>query len=133
LLETTVNPFATHPAWKAMAALSPAERYRRIAGDADLRRTLWRTRAADGSLVACFNFPLRIVGGENGKPFAVEQESEDWHFSRKLHELGARTLLTRRVRLYHGSKDCRNDRPWGRYENGDEDTASRWRTPAGKT
>ncbi len=37
-LETTVNPFVSHPAWKEMAGLNPQERYRRIAGDADLRR-----------------------------------------------------------------------------------------------
>ncbi|MCA8930149.1 MAG: amidohydrolase family protein [Alphaproteobacteria bacterium] len=43
-LETTVNPFASHPAWKAMAALAPRERYARLAADADLRRALWRDR-----------------------------------------------------------------------------------------
>ena len=47
-LETTVHPFAGHPAWQAMANLSPAERYARLANDADLRRVLWQERGEDG-------------------------------------------------------------------------------------
>ncbi len=40
-LETTVNPFVSHPAWKEMADLDPRERYRRIASNTNLRRSLW--------------------------------------------------------------------------------------------
>lgn len=47
-LETTVNPFVSHPAWKKMADLDPRERYRRIAGDADLRRALWHDLPDNG-------------------------------------------------------------------------------------
>jgi len=47
-LETTVHPFAGHPAWKAMETLSPEERYRRLCADADLRRVLWQDRGDDG-------------------------------------------------------------------------------------
>lgn len=47
-LETTVHPFAGHPAWQAMASLSPVERYARLANDADLRRVLWQDRGQDG-------------------------------------------------------------------------------------
>jgi N-acyl-D-aspartate/D-glutamate deacylase len=47
-LETTVMPFATHPAWKAMAGLTPRERYLRLAGDAALRRTLVDALPDDG-------------------------------------------------------------------------------------
>ena len=39
-LETTAHPFAAHPAWLEMRSLSPQERYRRLVGDADLRRRL---------------------------------------------------------------------------------------------
>jgi N-acyl-D-aspartate/D-glutamate deacylase len=39
-LETTVHPFAAHPVWRELRALSPAERYARLASDADLRRRL---------------------------------------------------------------------------------------------
>jgi len=46
-LEATVHPFVTHPLWMAMATLSPAERVRRIGGDAALRRRLWAERPDD--------------------------------------------------------------------------------------
>ena len=39
-LETTVHPFATHPVWRELRPLSPAERHARLAGDAELRRRL---------------------------------------------------------------------------------------------
>ena len=39
-LETTAHPFAAHPAWLEMRALTPAERHARLAGDAALRRRL---------------------------------------------------------------------------------------------
>ncbi len=47
-LETTAHPFAAHPAWLEMRALSPAERYQRLAGDAELRRRLVEQPAGDG-------------------------------------------------------------------------------------
>ena len=47
-LETTVNPFASHPAWKEMAGLSPRARYEKISGDADLRRALWQDLPENG-------------------------------------------------------------------------------------
>src|SRR5690606_19667326 len=61
-LETTVHPFAQHPAWLALSDLSPAERYARLRGDADLRRRLiseldgdpaarWNARALERTFV----------------------------------------------------------------------------------
>ena len=47
-LETTVNPFVTHPAWKAIANHNPRERYKRIANDPELRRTLWQDLPRNG-------------------------------------------------------------------------------------
>jgi N-acyl-D-aspartate/D-glutamate deacylase len=47
-LETTVHPFASHPAWTAMAGLTPAERYCRLVQDEHLRRSLWADRGHDG-------------------------------------------------------------------------------------
>ncbi len=47
-LETTVNPFVSHPAWKAMENLSPGDRFRKIAHDPDLRRTLWQDLPDNG-------------------------------------------------------------------------------------
>jgi N-acyl-D-aspartate/D-glutamate deacylase len=46
-LETTLNPFATHPAWKALQHLSPAERYQRLERDPELRRVLVEERPDD--------------------------------------------------------------------------------------
>ena len=39
-LETSVHPFLTHPAWMAMADLSPEQRYERLQREAELRRVL---------------------------------------------------------------------------------------------
>lgn len=100
---------------------------------ADLRKPFWRTVNADGELLAAFNFPRRIILGDDGN-FRPEGESEDWYWSRRLFELGAKTYITRLVRLVHtGPFDFPNDGPWGTYTHGDEDTAARWEklpTPA---
>src|SRR5260221_5003335 len=42
--ETTVHPFAAHPVWREVRDLPPAERYARLAADADLRRRLTAPR-----------------------------------------------------------------------------------------
>ena len=47
-LETTVNPFVSHPAWKEMESLSPGERYHRIANNPDLHRALWHDLPENG-------------------------------------------------------------------------------------
>ena len=46
-LETTMHPFSTHPAWLAMASLTPAQRYDRLMRDGDLRRRLVDERTSD--------------------------------------------------------------------------------------
>ena len=46
-LETSIHPFSSHPAWLAMAALSPAQRLERLRTGAQLRRTLVVQRPAD--------------------------------------------------------------------------------------
>jgi len=46
-LEASVHPFVTHPAWVALAELSPAERVARVRSDAALRRRLWAERPHD--------------------------------------------------------------------------------------
>ena len=46
-LETSTNPFSTHPAWTAMSELSPAERYERLQRDLELRRVLVEQRPDD--------------------------------------------------------------------------------------
>jgi N-acyl-D-aspartate/D-glutamate deacylase len=46
-LETSMHPFSSHPAWRAMADLSPGERYARLKSDAQLRRALIEQRPDD--------------------------------------------------------------------------------------
>jgi N-acyl-D-aspartate/D-glutamate deacylase len=50
-LETTVHPFAAHPVWRELRDLPPAERYARLAAEADLRRRLTAPRT-EGSAPA---------------------------------------------------------------------------------
>ncbi|MSQ60954.1 MAG: D-aminoacylase [Betaproteobacteria bacterium] len=45
--ETSIHPFHTHPAWTAMANLTPRQRYERLRDDAALRRTLIEQRPRD--------------------------------------------------------------------------------------
>ncbi len=47
--ETTVHPFAAHPVWRELRDLSPAERYARLASDAELRRRLVAPRIGGGA------------------------------------------------------------------------------------
>lgn len=94
---------------------------------ADLRKTLWRTTDASGNLIADFSFPIRGRINEDGN-VVHERESEDWHFSRMIAGLGAKTFATRRVSTIHfGQKGYRNDHKWGRMEH-DEATRERWGT-----
>jgi N-acyl-D-aspartate/D-glutamate deacylase len=60
-LETSTNPFSTHPAWIALRDLAPRERYDRLVRDAALRRALVEdrpdddyTRWVDGALARTF-------------------------------------------------------------------------------
>jgi hypothetical protein len=93
---------------------------------ADLRSPTFYQCNADGFAIANFNFPLAIR--RNGNRFIHLRESEDWHFSRKLAELGAKTSITRLIRTEHiGPKAFSNDVNWGTYLNGDEDSKENWR------
>ena len=66
-LETSVHPFLTHPAWMAMADLSPEQRYERLQRDAELRRVLVQehpdnehTRAMDFALTRAYLLDDRL-------------------------------------------------------------------------
>lgn len=48
-LETTMHPFANHPAWTSLANLSPKERFERLQADEALRRRLVEERPDDGA------------------------------------------------------------------------------------
>jgi N-acyl-D-aspartate/D-glutamate deacylase len=60
-LETSTNPFTSHPEWAALQRLAPRERYERLARDAGLRRALVEgrpdddyTRWVDGALARTY-------------------------------------------------------------------------------
>jgi len=66
-LETSVHPFLTHPAWMAMADLSPEQRYERLQREAELRRVLVQehpdnehTRAMDFALTRAYLLDDRL-------------------------------------------------------------------------
>ena len=92
---------------------------------ADLRKPIFRQTDANGDLVAWFDFPTRIRRDENGQ-WANLRESEDWFWSHKLHELGAKTKITRKIRIDHeGKGSYPNIEPYGLYDV-DEDCRHIW-------
>lgn len=92
----------------------------------DLRQPLFQSVDAQGNLRAYFNFPLRVRLGDNGE-FIHQRESEDWFFSRRIHELGVKSLVTRKVEATHfGSHGFPNSAPWGAWRDGDEDSRHKW-------
>lgn len=93
----------------------------------DLRNPIFRQTDERGYLKAVFNFPVGAVRTDKG--WASLRESEDWYFSRMVHELGAKSLITRKVELFHmdGGRGYGNQDAWGDYKAGDEDTAHKWR------
>lgn len=98
----------------------------------DLRNPLFSSTREDGSLRCFFDFPTKITRSEQGPnagQWINHRESEDWFFSRAVHELGGKTALTRRVTLAHrGALDYINYAPWGDYEV-DENTRRFWDEP----
>ena len=92
----------------------------------DLANPLFRARDEQGVLKASFDFPRQVIYRDGH--YDVRAESEDWYFSRMLHELGARSYITRKAKLVHvGNQVFSNALPWGSYAEGDEDTAGRWK------
>lgn len=95
---------------------------------ADLSADVFHQVDELGNLVAVFQFPKCIARQADGL-WAAGGESEDWYFSRMLSQMGARTFITRKVKINHpvGTINFRNFEAWGTYRNGDEDTAHKWR------
>jgi hypothetical protein len=91
---------------------------------ADLRKPVFHAMQGD-QLALSFDFPRRLVRQKD--QVLVQRESEDWYFSRKLHELGARYYNTRRVALAHydGNTAYATTRPWGTWQH-DEATRPLW-------
>lgn len=92
---------------------------------ADLRKMLFHQTNEDGSLKCFFTINDKVIRNE-GK-WVPMVEPEDWFFSRRLHECGARTFVTRKVKLSHaGLMEFRNDSAWGDWEH-DKDTEKFWK------
>lgn len=93
---------------------------------ADLRDPLFQSRNEKDEATAYFTLRDRVVLHEGR--WLSQAESEDWFFSRRLHELGVKTCMTRRVGLTHvGWNGYRNDFAWGEWSE-DEQTAPLWKT-----
>ncbi len=94
----------------------------------DMRKPIWWQTDAEGCIRAIFNFTEQIKQDPVTGKWLRYQDSEDWAFSRRLWELGAKTCITSRIQtLHHGSLSFENSGDWGSWKNGDEDTASQWR------
>lgn len=113
-LETTIHPFAAHPAWRALEALSPAERYARLSADADLRRSFtaertgrpaeaWMANALErtfalGSELDYEPPPERSIAArarnEGGNPWALSLDL--------MMADGGKGLLLHPIENYHG-------------------------------
>jgi len=74
---------------------------------ADLRKPLFHEADEQGQLKAFFTINDRIVRRDG--QWRAEVEPEDWFFSRRLHDMGASTYVTREVITHHyGLADCDN-------------------------
>lgn len=92
----------------------------------DLRKPLWFKADADGVLPAFFEFHERLVRRDN--QIFHEMESEDWAFSRRLHEIGAKTMATKKIALrHHGEWPFQSNAVWG-WEK-DKQTTGTWSRP----
>jgi len=93
---------------------------------ADLRNPLFGEEDASGRGLVYFTINDRIVRKGGKRTYQVEPE--DWFFSRRLHEQGARTFATRKVLIeHHGDFAFRNDHAWG-VAKVDEQTRDIWDT-----
>jgi len=81
---------------------------------ADIRKPFFRSTNNVNELVAYFTMKDRVVN-HNGT-YKVEFESEDWFYSRRLDELGAKVVATRKPLITHlGDIGWPNDRVWGKW------------------
>lgn len=97
---------------------------------ADMRDTRWYYPDEVSRCRFHFHVEEEIRLGETGR-WERRQETEDWSFSRDLWKAGMDSAITRRVKLYHlGQLPYPNWGEVGLYENGDEDSADKWRQPS---
>ena len=86
----------------------------------DLKAPFLQKTGANG-MAAC-SFEFRHCRVLDSGVWVAKKESEDWFWSRRLHEHGVRSLVTRKVKLKHyGHFAFGNEGPWGEWAN-DHDT-----------
>lgn len=92
---------------------------------ADLRHEAFRQTNEEAEARIYFTVNDRVVKTETGL-WVHQVESEDWFFSRRLHECGVRAVATTKVPIVHvGMAGYRNDIEWGTQEV-DEDLRPLW-------
>lgn len=98
---------------------------------ADLRKPFWYELDKQGNFPVYFNFPerIKVLQTPEGPKCIHDRVSEDWFFSRLLHNVGAKTALHHGMKIYHhGEMPYPSWGDWGKCKNGDEETAGTWRT-----
>ena len=91
---------------------------------ADLRSPVYQQEDENHRNMVFFTIRDRVLKRDNLWQYDVA--SEDWEFSRRLYEQGAKTYCTRKVALGHiGYCEFRNDHAWGEEEK-DEQCRSLW-------
>lgn len=81
---------------------------------ADLRRPIFFRTKPDGELAIWFEFRKRMWIEPTTGDVKLDGESEDWNISRRLWLEGAKTCITRKVRLKHwGMTGYPSSYPWG--------------------
>ena len=98
---------------------------------ADLRKPVFHQADKNGECKLHFGFPEKVYRDKLTGKWVHARESEDWFFSRCLHEMGAKSAITRNVKLVHwGKAGYGNWEPWGTMEH-DMATAYKWAVPKG--
>lgn len=95
----------------------------------DLRKPVWQQMRKDGHKApAFFVYDEEVYFNPKTEKWERRVESEDWYFSRMLAQTGAKTCITNRIKnIHHGGWIFLNWGKWGTYDNGDDDTADKWR------
>jgi hypothetical protein len=98
---------------------------------ADLRKPIFHQTDAKGECPMHFGFPEKVFRNPVTGKWEQARESEDWFFSRCLFQVGAKTAVTRKVKLIHwGRAGYGNFGTWGQLEH-DTPLAYKWAVPRG--
>ena len=99
---------------------------------ADLRRPAFRRKA--GQVIEPLAFDTRARIAWNGTNRQVDFQSEDWWFSRRLHELGGKAMATRKTKCrHHGMTTYDSDHVWGTWKEDQCGLAAELRQLCGAT